>query len=246
MPRATDYLFSFNAGEWSPAAAGRIDLQKRRMALALSTNFVPLVAGALTRRPGTWYVAAAKTNSANVRLVPFIFSNLQSYVLEFGDSYIRFYTEGGQLLNGGSPYEVATTYLGSELQDIGFTQSADVLYIAHQNHAPAKLERLGATDWTLTDIAFQDGPYLDQNVSDTYMSSSASFAGATTTLSINKTDGVNGGAGFLSTDVGRPFRIGTQTTNTDGTTSTQWIWGVITAITDTKHATGVIKTIAPL
>jgi hypothetical protein len=245
MPRATDYLYSFNAGEWSPACAGRIDLQKRRMAVAKAQNFIPLLQGAMTRRPGTWFVEPAKVNSDAVRLVPFIFSVTQAYVLEFTANAIRFFTNDGQLLNGGSPYEVATTYGADEVSQLGFTQSADVLYITHPLHAPAKLERLGATNWVLTDIDFQDGPYLGRNISDTYISSSATYEGSTTTLTANNTHGINGGAGFLASDVGRLFRIGAQSTNADGTTAIKWVWGVITAVTDTTHATGTVKGISP-
>jgi hypothetical protein len=197
------------------------------------------------RRPGTYYVAAAKTNSANVRLKRFEFSTTQAYILEFGDSYIRFYADRGQLLNGGSPYEVATTYTGDELADLGFTQSADVLYITHPNHAPAKLERLGATDWTLTDIAFQDGPYFPQNISGTYISSSAAWEGASATLTATSAAGISGGAGFQASDVGRLFRIATQNTAADGTITYTWSWGVITAVTDSTHATWTIKGITP-
>lgn len=245
MPRATSLQFAFNAGEWSSATWGRVDLQKRRMALARAQNFIPMVQGALTRRPGTYFVEPAKTNAASVRLVPFIFSVTQAYILEFGASYIRFFTLQGQLLHSGVPYEVATTYTADEVPQLSFTQSADVLYIAHPNHAPAKLERLGATNWSLVGIDFQDGPYLAQNISDTYISSSAAWEGATTTLTANNKNGINGGAGFQSTDVGRLFRIGNQTTNSDGTTSIAWSWGVITAVTSSTVATGTIKGIVP-
>ena len=246
MPRATELQYAFNAGEWSPSCAGRIDLQKRRLALASAQNFVPMLQGALTRRPGTWFVEPAKTNSANVRLVPFIFSVQQAYLLEFGPSYIRFFTNQGQLLSGGNPYEVATTYAADEIADLKFTQSADVLYICHPAHKPAKLQRLGATNWSLVDIDFQDGPYLPRNISDTYMSCTASRSGGTGVLSANNTHGINGGLGFQSTDVGRLFRIGTQSTNTDGTNKIAWSWGVITAVTDTTHCNVTIKGIVPL
>jgi hypothetical protein len=247
MPRATSFQFSFNAGEWSKSVSGRIDLTKRRQALELSTNVVPLLQGTAVRRPGTYYVAAAKTSSANIRLKRFEFSTTQAYILEFGENYIRFYTNRGQLLDGGSPYEVTTTYSGDELAALGFTQSADVLYITHPNHAPAKLERLGATDWTLTDIAFQDGPYLPQNISGTYISSNKAWEGATgATLTANNADGINGGLGFQATDVGRLFRIATQNTADDGTITYTWSWGIITAVADSTHATWDVLGITPV
>src|SRR5690349_12746013 len=121
MPRVTSYQYSFNAGEWSPTVAGRIDLQKRRQAMSTLQNFVPLIQGAVTRRPGTWFVEPAKTNSANVRLKRFEFNAQQSYILEFGDKYIRFFTNQGQLLSGGVPYEVVTPYAGADVADLGFT-----------------------------------------------------------------------------------------------------------------------------
>lgn len=245
MPRATDFQYAFNAGEWSPSTYGRIDLQKRKLALATCQNFVPLLQGAMTRRPGTWFVEPAKTTSLSVRLVPFIFSVQQAYVLEFGASYIRFFTNQGQLLSGGVPYEVATTYSADEIAALKFTQSADVLYICHPSHPPAKLERLGATNWQLVDIAFQDGPYLPRNISDTYMKCTASRPGSTGVLSANNTHGINGGLGFQSTDVGRLWRIGLQSTNADGTTKITWSWGHITSVTDTTHANVTCDGIAP-
>lgn len=245
MPRATEYQFSFNAGEWSPACWGRIDLQKRRAALAKANNVIPLLQGAATRRPGTWYVAAAKTNNVAIRLKRFEFNAQQAYILEFGIGYVRFYTNQGQLLSGGAPYEVATPYTAADLPGLGFTQSADVLYIAHKNYPPKKLERLGATNWTLTNIAFQDGPYLSRNISGTYLSCSVSRTGGTGTLTANNTDGINGGTGFTANDVDRLFRIGTQSTADDGTTNTAWSWGVITAVTDSKHASVTMNGITP-
>ena len=51
-------------------------------------------------------------------------------------------------------YEIPTTYLEAELDEIQFAQSADTMYIAHPNHAPAKLTRTDHTAWTLTTISF--------------------------------------------------------------------------------------------
>lgn len=246
MPRASALQYSFNAGEWSPACWGRIDLQKRRAAVAQALNAIPLLQGSMTRRPGTWYVAAAKTNSTSIRLKRFEFNAEQSYILEFGAGYIRFFTNQGQLLSGGTHYEVATPYAAGDLAALGFTQSADVLYIAHPKYPPKKLERLGATNWQLVNIPFLDGPYLSRNISDTYMSCTASRAGGTGVLSANNTHGINGGAGFVAGDVGRVFRIGTQTNNADGTTSIRWSWGTITAVTDATHANVTINGITPL
>ena len=47
------------------------------------------------------------------------------------------------------------------------------MFIAHKSHEPAKLTRTSATSFTLTDIDFTDGPYLDENLTTTTLSASA-------------------------------------------------------------------------
>lgn len=225
MPRTTWTQNNFNAGEWSPLTYGRSDVGKYTNALATCLNYVPTTQGGLTRRPGTRYVANTKSNG-QVRLIPFEFSITQAYILEFGDLYVRFYTLGGQLLSGGTPYEVATPYTLADLQDLSFTQSADVLYIAHRNYKPRKLSRLGPTNWTLTTIAFGDGPWLSLNTTLTTLTPSGTTGSITVTAS--STTGINGGVGFVANDVGRYIRF------EHGTTVG---WGTITAVTSSTQVT---------
>lgn len=229
MPRTTWIQNNFNAGEWSPLTYGRSDVSKYNNALATCLNYVPTTQGGLTRRPGTKYVANTKSNAA-VRLVSFEFSITQAYVLEFGDQYIRFYTLGGQLLSGMSPYEIATPYTAAELSELSFTQSADVLYIAHRNRKPRKLSRLGPTNWTLTTITFSDGPYLSFNTTTTTITPSATTGSITLTASAAA--GINGGAGFSTNDIGRIVRIQHTTT---------WGWATITAFTSTTVVSATVN-----
>jgi hypothetical protein len=51
-------------------------------------------------------------------------------------------------------YEIPNPYAESDLFDIHYVQSADVLTLVHPNYAPRELRRLGATSWTLTTISF--------------------------------------------------------------------------------------------
>lgn len=247
MARASRPQVSFNQGEWSPLTYGRADVDQRAKALQYCRNFIPCMQGPLTRRPGTAYVAGVRNNATFVRFQRFVFNTVQSYILEFTDQAVRFYTNGGQLLSGGTPYTVTTPYYAADLWSLNFTQSADVLYIVAPGYKPRKLSRLGATNWSLDIINFIDGPYLDQNVTDTYLSCSVTRVGATGTLTATTTTGLNNGAGFQSTDVGRLFRIqNTHYTGSDTANPTKWLWVIVNSVTDTKHANVTVQGITPV
>lgn len=145
---------SFAGGEVTPEFFGRIDDVKYATGAAKVRNFITLPHGPATNRPGFAFVRAVKTSAKRTRLIPFSYSTTQTMVLEFGDGYIRFHTQGGTLLSAGVPYEVATPYAEADLFDLHYVQSADVLTLVHPNYEPRELRRLAATNWTLTTISF--------------------------------------------------------------------------------------------
>lgn len=51
-------------------------------------------------------------------------------------------------------YTIASPYLEADLFDLHYTQNSDVLTIVHPGYAARELNRLGATNWTLTSISF--------------------------------------------------------------------------------------------
>ena len=192
---------NFTAGEISPQLFGRVDLAKYFNAAAEMTNVLVRVQGGATRRPGTEFIAEAKYDNRPVRLVPFEFSTDQAYILEFGDEYIRFYMNGGQITDGGSPYEIESPYGYQDLDGLQFAQSADVLYIVHPDYPPRKLSRTGHTNWTLTEVLFEDGPYLERNETDIGIHPYGYQVGDEITL-------VASGSLFKQDHVGAIFRIG--------------------------------------
>jgi hypothetical protein len=207
MARVAVQLTNFTGGELSPRLDGRNDLAKYSSGCATLENLVVYPHGSAARRPGTNFVAEVKDSTKKTRLIPFEFSTTQTYMLEFGNQYIRFYKDNGQILSGGSAYEISTPYLEAELFDLKFAQSADVMYICHPNHEVEKLSRTGHTSWSLTDVDFLDGPYLDTNISTTTISMSAHTVGTGRTLTASAVTGINSGSGFLTTDVGRLVRF---------------------------------------
>jgi hypothetical protein len=199
MARVSTIVTNFQSGELSPRLEGRIDLQKYQSGVQQLTNMLVFPQGGATRRPGTYYAGSSKSNG-KVRLIPFEFSDEQAYVIELGANYMRFYVNGGLLVSGGSAVEVVTPYSATEIFELNYTQSADVIYFAHKNHPPAKLTRTTASSFTFNDIDFVDGPYLDENATETTLELSDSAPG--TGVKMTSTSDY-----FVSTHVGALFRF---------------------------------------
>lgn len=141
------------------------------------------------------------------------------------------YTSGGSV---AEVYEISTPYAEADLFDLKFTQSADTLYIRHPAYNRRKLTRSGHTAWTLSLMSDSDGPYLPANTTSTTLTPSAA-TGTGITITASAVTGINGGSGFLSTDVGRMIRM------KEGTT---WGWAKITGVTSTTVVTAdVVSTL---
>jgi len=111
MGKNAPALSNFNAGELSPDLAGRVDNEKYGVGCDTLQNFIPRVQGPGRRRPGFRYVTAVKDSTQRTWLRKFIFSQSQSYQIEFGVGYIRFYSNHGQVQASSPPtYNNAVTY----------------------------------------------------------------------------------------------------------------------------------------
>ena len=87
---------------------GRTDFAKYFNGASNIENFVVLPHGPVSRRPGTYFVSEVKTSANSTRLIPFTFSTEQTYVLEFGNQYIRFFKDNGQITEGNKTITAIT------------------------------------------------------------------------------------------------------------------------------------------
>src|SRR6266576_4847234 len=116
MARVRVITNSFNCGEWSPLLEGRSDLAKYHSAAKTVENLICAKFGGVSRRPGTHFVAEVKASANKTRLIPFIFSTVQAYVIELGDQYVRLYRNNGRVENPpATAIEVSTPYLEAEI-----------------------------------------------------------------------------------------------------------------------------------
>lgn len=149
------YQQSFNGGEIADSMFSRVTDTKYQSGLAKCRNFLVEPQGPIVSRPGFQRVLEVKDPSKPPRLIAFTFSADQTMVLEMGEKYIRFHTQGQTLMGqNGQPYEVETPYMFDDIAGIHYVQSADVVTLVHPRHAPMELRRYGATDWRLTQISF--------------------------------------------------------------------------------------------
>jgi len=216
VAKSSPIQYSFNAGELSPLGHGRIDLDKYKNGCETLENAIPQVLGPARKRPGTRYVNEVKDSTKRVRLIPFEFSITQAYVLEFGDGYTRFYTNGGVVLDVGLPYEVATVYADTDLAQIDYAQSADVIYLAHPEYPVYKLSRAGATNWTFAKVVFHSPAFLTENTTAVTITPSAVTGIITLTIS---------DASWTTGHVGSMFKF----SSTPAADYDQWTQGVVHA-----------------
>jgi hypothetical protein len=109
MVKSLHNTTSFSSGEWSPKVDARVDQAKYSAALRQCLNMMAYKSGGLTRRPGTQLMAPARIqntppgNNYAVRVMPFTFSPDTTFNLEFGHKYVRFYSNGQQVMVPFSP-----------------------------------------------------------------------------------------------------------------------------------------------
>lgn len=116
--------------------------------------------------------------------------------------------------------EIGSPYGEGDLFQVGGPQSADALYLFNNNFPPYVLTRRSNSEWSLTELDFQDGPWSDKNETPTTFTPSAT-SGQGVTITASSTNGINNGAGFLTTDIGRLIRL------SNPASGTNWGWARI-------------------
>lgn len=182
---------NFNSGELSPLISGRADLGQYRNGARRMRNFIPAPQGPARRRMGTRFVAEVKDSTARTWLGRFVFNNAQSYVVEFGDRYCRFFSNHGVV---GAPFELATPWVAQDLTDanglfgLRMVQSGDVLFVVHRLYPPQQITRTSSTTFSIAPVKILGGPFKDLDLSGINASIYASAAlggGITLTASSN-------------------------------------------------------------
>ena len=157
-------IITFNSGELSPLLDARADTNKYSAGCRTLENMIPLIYGPAERRPGFQYIYGSYDNSVVGRVISFIYSNEIAYVIEMSALINRYFYDGGIVLDDDdNEVTTATPYLEEDLFQIQYAQSNDVMRLVHGDYAPRILSRVTASEFTLEEINFEDGPFLYRN-----------------------------------------------------------------------------------
>ncbi len=234
MPKTEFPQTNWTLGELSPRAFGRFELDRPifKNGAKMIENFLIAQLGGVFFSPGTRYVAEVKDSTAIVKFQRFEYSTTQTYVLELGNLYMRFFANSAQLISGGLPVEVVTPFLTAELFAIRVAQKLDVMYMVHASHAPQKLTRLTSTSFNLAQAAIIRGPFLDSNITATTITPSAD-AGAGVVLTASS-------ALFQAGHIGSLWRVKSGVVKITAFTSTTQVTGDVQ--TEPSGAAGALAT----
>jgi hypothetical protein len=162
MPAKIDIL-SFEAGLIDALVEPRTTAVNHGRGCRQCENFITLAQGPAVSRPPSRYMAATKA-SGQARFFEVTVSELYSYLAEFGNGYVRFFTHAGQIESGGAAYEIASSpYDTADLSDLQVHNDAGTLYLTHLSDPPYRLVYASDTAWTLEAVPFTWGPFRDYN-----------------------------------------------------------------------------------
>lgn len=149
---------AFTTGEVSPDVSSRFDLEQYKSALLEAENVVIRPYGAVAKRQGSQYVGQVKYSDKPTRLFEFTTNTNNSFMLEFGDKYIRVWNYG--IYTG---VEFATIFDSDILFDLNCIQSGDVMFICSGKYPIQTLSRYSDTDWRMSAYKLTEQPYDEIN-----------------------------------------------------------------------------------
>ena len=142
---ASPIINAFTGGELSPHLDGRTDHEKYYTGCRRLENFIPRPHGSVCKRSGTRFIALAGAQGSAARLVSFDFNGTQSqsYVIEMGDGFLRFFTGGGVVLKSAAPaWEAGAAYGPGD-----YAGRSGVVYRCLAAHDAAPDNEPGAGAW---------------------------------------------------------------------------------------------------
>ena len=168
MPRLRVPISNFQYGEISPSLISRTDTPLYNNSAKKIENFFLRNEGGLLKRFGTRRIHEFDTTvdssaTQQLRLVPFIFSDDERYIISLESAKIRVFqidpTTGNVSLIQTLTQDVdsnAIPFTNAKLPELTYAQAGDVMFIAHQTFMVRKLVRTSLTTFQLELMTFNE------------------------------------------------------------------------------------------
>ncbi len=208
MRKARVPVQNFQFGEVNSSILSRTDTQIYANSAQRLQNFFLRAEGGIVKRAGTKHIHTFTTTydaskTQQVRLVPFIFSDDERYIIAFESQVIRCFSISTSNVVSlvatltADTDNVVVPYTDTKLHELDFAQSGDVMFITHQTIPIKKLVRTSLTAFQLEAFTFSvDGDSSSATNQFTTNQPYTRFQSTGVTLDSN---GVSGNAVTLTT-----------------------------------------------
>lgn len=153
---------SFTTGEISDEVNSRVDIEQYKSALLLAKNAVIRPFGSVCKRPGLQYIGECKYSDKAVRIEEFTSRDSISYLLEFGEKYVRIYKIGVLVAEIDTPFTV------NDIPNLQFNQSGDTMFICSGTRPIQSLVRKDETVWEMSEYVLNPIPFNEINTDDSH------------------------------------------------------------------------------
>lgn len=165
---------SLAGGEIAPDLYGRVDVAKYQVAAKKLVNFFVHPYGGISNRPGTEFVGEVRDSTKVHRVIPFSFSTVQTYALEFGNLTLRIVKDGGHVLESAKVITGITkanpgvvTSVAHGLSNGDHVYIASVVGMTEVNGRTFKIANVATDTFELQDLG---GTNLSTSTYTTYVS----------------------------------------------------------------------------
>jgi len=158
---------TFAGGEIGRALKARSDLARYQISVEAMENYVVMVEGGATRRPGTRFVGVSYFSPEKALLVPFRFTAADAYMLVLQGQQIQFIraSSGAYVLNpDGTRLQVPMSFVEADLPNLRTVARGNVIFIASGRLPIQVLTRSSLTVWGFRAFLARGGPYELQNL----------------------------------------------------------------------------------
>lgn len=227
MPKMNLNQNNFTSGELSPNLYMRTDLQQYRNGCKEVLNMLPIVEGGIKRRSGTQSLTAL---NGVLRLIPFILSHTESYILAFKAYSILVLNKSGTIIR-----TIESPYTTLDVKEITYIQDKYSLYLAHGSHQLRWLRvSEDLTNWDLSIFTYTVPPLDEIDTPTVAIKSTETALGKITTISASAYEEYKADKQYLEDDLcylwvngirhyykAVQATLGNKPSNTD---VTYWVW----------------------